>query len=145
MLDGVVLASNAAISGAIRDVYSETRTILEPAGALAVAGARAYIERHGLKVELRKQTQLKHATLPAPSSAAVRTAFCRDRSARLSARQLLAGRRWLPGSGMASLRWCRHASTAGAQVVQHVLPPLQDREIVVFAELPHGAAKAAPT
>ncbi len=50
MLDGVVLASNAAISGAIRDVYSETRTVLEPAGALAVAGARAYIERHGLKV-----------------------------------------------------------------------------------------------
>lgn len=50
LMDGVVLVNNAAISGAIRDVYSETRTILEPAGALAVAGAWAYLERHGLKV-----------------------------------------------------------------------------------------------
>lgn len=50
LLDGVVLVNNAAISGAIRDVYSETRTVLEPAGALAVAGARAYLQRHHIKV-----------------------------------------------------------------------------------------------
>jgi len=34
---------NAAISAAIKDVFSETRTILEPAGAVAVAGAKAYL------------------------------------------------------------------------------------------------------
>ena len=35
--------NNAAISAAIKDVFSETRTILEPAGAVAVAGAKAYL------------------------------------------------------------------------------------------------------
>ena len=34
---------NAAISAGIKDVFSETRTILEPAGAVAVAGAKAYL------------------------------------------------------------------------------------------------------
>lgn len=64
LLDGVVLVNNAAISGAIRDVYSETRTVLEPAGALAVAGARAYLERNScqvLEVVLRAQPQLPGA------------------------------------------------------------------------------------
>ena len=41
-LDGVVLVSPAAISAAIKDVFNETRSILEPAGAVAVAGAKAY-------------------------------------------------------------------------------------------------------
>lgn len=50
LVDGVVLVNNAAISGAIRDVYAETRTVLEPAGALAVAGARAYLQRHNCQV-----------------------------------------------------------------------------------------------
>lgn len=41
--------SNAATSGAIRDVYDETRTVLEAAGALSVAGARAYLKRHNIQ------------------------------------------------------------------------------------------------
>lgn len=48
--DGVVLVDNAATSAAIKDVFTETRTILEPAGALGVAGAKAYLARNGLKV-----------------------------------------------------------------------------------------------
>ena len=36
VVDGVVLVDNAAISGAIKDVFNETRSILEPAGAVAV-------------------------------------------------------------------------------------------------------------
>jgi threonine dehydratase len=38
LVDGVVLVDNAAISGAIKDVFNETRSILEPAGAVAVRG-----------------------------------------------------------------------------------------------------------
>jgi len=45
-----VLVDNGAISAAIRDVFNETRSILEPAGAVAVAGAKAYLRRHGLQV-----------------------------------------------------------------------------------------------
>ena len=44
-LDGTVLVSNAEISAAIRDVFDDTRSILEPAGAVAVAGAKAWIRR----------------------------------------------------------------------------------------------------
>ena len=39
LVDGVVLVDNAAISGAIKAVFNETRSILEPAGAVAVGGA----------------------------------------------------------------------------------------------------------
>jgi threonine dehydratase len=50
LLDGVTLVDNSAISAAIKDVFNETRSILEPAGAVAVAGAKAYLKRHGLQV-----------------------------------------------------------------------------------------------
>ena len=49
LVDGVVLVDNAACSAAIRDVFNETRCILEPSGALAVAGASAYLQRQGLQ------------------------------------------------------------------------------------------------
>lgn len=49
VVDGVVLVDNSAISAAIKDVFNETRSILEPAGALAVAGAKAWLQRHGHK------------------------------------------------------------------------------------------------
>ena len=52
LLDGVILVDNAAISAAIKDVFNETRSILEPAGAVAVAGAKAYLARTGLQVRL---------------------------------------------------------------------------------------------
>lgn len=45
----MVLVNNAAISAAIRDVYDETRTVLEAAGALSVAGARAYLKKHDIE------------------------------------------------------------------------------------------------
>ncbi len=35
---------NAAVSTAIKDVFEETRSILEPSGAVAVAGAKAYLK-----------------------------------------------------------------------------------------------------
>ncbi|GMH45397.1 hypothetical protein BSKO_13354 [Bryopsis sp. KO-2023] len=49
LVDGVVLVDNSAVSAAIKDVYNETRSILEPAGAVAVAGAKAYLKRHNIK------------------------------------------------------------------------------------------------
>ena len=49
LLDGVILVDNSAISAAIKDVFNETRSILEPAGAVAVAGAKAYLSRNSLQ------------------------------------------------------------------------------------------------
>lgn len=42
-VDGVLRVDNDAICAAIKDVFEDTRSILEPAGALAVAGAKAWL------------------------------------------------------------------------------------------------------
>jgi threonine dehydratase len=44
-VDEIVLVDNDAICAAIKDVFDDTRAIVEPAGALAVAGLKAYAER----------------------------------------------------------------------------------------------------
>ena len=49
LVDEVVLVDNDAVCAAIKDVFQDTRSILEPAGALAVAGAKLYAEREKLK------------------------------------------------------------------------------------------------
>ena len=48
----MLLVDNAAISAAIKDVFNETRNILEPAGAVAVAGAKAWLQHNNHKVRL---------------------------------------------------------------------------------------------
>jgi threonine dehydratase len=48
-VDEVVLVDTDAICAAIKDVFEDTRSILEPAGALAVAGAKAWALTHGVK------------------------------------------------------------------------------------------------
>src|SRR5262249_37115964 len=45
VVDEMLLVDSDAICAAIKDVFEDTRTILEPAGALAVAGAKAWVER----------------------------------------------------------------------------------------------------
>src|SRR5512138_1985868 len=50
-VDGTILVGTDAICAAIKDVFEDTRSILEPAGALSVAGAKAYAERTGIKGE----------------------------------------------------------------------------------------------
>ena len=50
LLDGVLLVDNGSISGAIEAVFNDKRSILEPAGAVAVAGAVQYLERNKLEV-----------------------------------------------------------------------------------------------
>ncbi len=45
-VEEVVLVNNDEICAAIKDVFDDTRTIVEPAGALAVAGLKVYVERN---------------------------------------------------------------------------------------------------
>ncbi len=44
-VDEILTVDTDAVCAAIKDVFQDTRSILEPAGALAVAGCKAYIER----------------------------------------------------------------------------------------------------
>jgi len=45
----IVRVTNDEICGAIKDVFDDTRTIVEPAGALALAGLKSYVETHELE------------------------------------------------------------------------------------------------
>lgn len=47
-VDEVILVSTDEICAAIKDIFDDTRSIAEPAGALGVAGAKKYLEREGL-------------------------------------------------------------------------------------------------
>lgn len=47
-VDDMVVVDNDEICAAIKDVFEDTRTILEPAGALAVAGVKSYIKKNNL-------------------------------------------------------------------------------------------------
>lgn len=50
-VDDIILVDTDAICAAIKDVFEDTRSILEPAGALAIAGAKAYVEQTGVRGE----------------------------------------------------------------------------------------------
>ncbi len=50
-VDEIIKVDTDAICAAIKDVFVETRSILEPAGALSIAGLKAYAAREKLKGE----------------------------------------------------------------------------------------------
>ncbi len=49
LLDDIVLVDTDAACAAIKDVFEDSRSILEPAGALSVAGIKAWCERHRVR------------------------------------------------------------------------------------------------
>ena len=48
-VDDMVLVDTDEMCAAIKDVFEDTRVVLEPAGALAIAGAKAWVERRGAR------------------------------------------------------------------------------------------------
>ena len=50
-VDEVILVGTDDTCAAIKDVFEDTRSILEPAGALAIAGLKAYVEREKITGE----------------------------------------------------------------------------------------------
>jgi threonine dehydratase len=49
LVDEMVRVDTDEMCAAIKDVFEDTRVVLEPAGALAVAGAKAWVERQGAR------------------------------------------------------------------------------------------------
>jgi threonine dehydratase len=49
LVDDFVLVDTDAVCAAMKDVFQDTRSILEPAGALGVAAIKQYVETHRLK------------------------------------------------------------------------------------------------
>src|SRR4051812_45502219 len=50
-VDEVVRVTNDEVCAAIKDVFDETRTVMEPAGALSVAGLKSWVQRTGVRDE----------------------------------------------------------------------------------------------
>jgi threonine dehydratase len=48
-VDDIILVDTDDTCAAIKDVFEDTRSILEPAGALAIAGTKAYVEREQIE------------------------------------------------------------------------------------------------
>ena len=48
-VDEIVRVDTDATCAALKDVFEETRSILEPAGALAIAGVKAWVESHRVR------------------------------------------------------------------------------------------------
>ena len=46
LVDDIVRVDTDATCAALKDVFEDTRSILEPAGALSVAGVKAWVEKH---------------------------------------------------------------------------------------------------
>jgi threonine dehydratase len=51
LVDEIVRVDTDQLCAAIKDVFEDTRSILEPSGALSIAGAKLYAEREGLTGE----------------------------------------------------------------------------------------------
>ena len=49
LVDDFVVVDTDAVCAAIKDVFEDTRSILEPAGAMGVAAAKQYVQQHRLK------------------------------------------------------------------------------------------------
>ena len=49
LVDEMLLVDTDQMCAAIKDVFEDTRVVLEPAGALATAGAKVWVEKHFLK------------------------------------------------------------------------------------------------
>ena len=49
LVDDFILVDTDAVCAAIKDVFQDTRSILEPAGALGVAAIKQYVEQHRVK------------------------------------------------------------------------------------------------
>jgi threonine dehydratase len=47
LVDEVVIVSNDEICGAVKEIFEDRRSVLEPSGALAYAGLKKYVEREG--------------------------------------------------------------------------------------------------
>src|SRR5204863_9259115 len=49
LVDEMVLVDTDEICAAIKDIFEDTRTVVEPAGGLSLAGAKRWIERRKVK------------------------------------------------------------------------------------------------
>lgn len=50
-VDEIITVETDQVCAAVRDIYEDTRSIVEPAGALGIAGMKRYVSDHGIRNE----------------------------------------------------------------------------------------------
>jgi threonine dehydratase len=71
VVDEVIRVSNDEICAAIKDIFDDTRSVMEPAGALAVAGLKRYVERETAQASASSSASaLSSASAPASARGA---------------------------------------------------------------------------
>lgn len=118
MVDRVVRVTNDEICAAIKDVFDETRSVMEPAGALAVAGLKAWVARE------RAEGQNLVAILSGANLNFDRLRFVAERAELGEAREALLGVT-IPERPGAFRAFC---ATIGARVVTEFNYRLAGRE-----------------
>jgi threonine dehydratase len=137
-VDEVVRVTNDQICGAIRDVFEDTRAIMEPAGALAVAGLQQWVEQGG------HRDQRLAAILSGANMNFERLRFVAERAELGEAREAIFGVT-IPERPGAFREFCR---TVGARVVTEFNYRLSGREtaaifVGISTESRHDAAELA--
>jgi threonine dehydratase len=88
-VDEVVRVTNDEVCAAIKDIFDDTRTIMEPAGALAVAGLKAWVEREGAPTSGARGGQVLVAVLSGANMNFDRLRFVAERAELGEAREAL--------------------------------------------------------
>ena len=130
-VDDVVLASTDEICAAIKDIFDDTRSIAEPAGALALAGLKKYVQRR----------RLRNKRLIAIDSGA-NTNF--DRLRHVAERAEMGERReallavTIPEQPGSFLRFCRIIGKRSITEFNYRYADDQDAHVFVGIQLNHG-------
>ncbi len=130
-VDEVVLASTDEICAAIKDIFDDTRSIAEPAGALALAGLKKYVQRR----------RLRHKRLIAIDSGA-NTNF--DRLRHVSERAEMGERReallavTIPERPGSFLKFCRLIGKRSITEFNYRFADDRDAHVFVGIQLNHG-------
>ena len=82
-VDRIIRVNNDEICAAIKDIFDDTRTIVEPAGALALAGLKSYVEtsRRARAAARRRAERRQHELRSAAVRRRARRARRRTRGA----------------------------------------------------------------
>ena len=80
LVDGMITVSTDEICAAIKDGFNDTRCVLEPAGALAIAGYNKFVTERGIKG--------KHALLLPPAPTWILIACVSSASGQISGKRL---------------------------------------------------------
>src|SRR5262245_56837237 len=90
-VEGIVRVTNDEICAAIKDVFDDTRSVMEPAGALAVAGLKAWAEKEGARDAAARREMRLVAFLSGANTNFDRLRFVAERAELGEAREALLG------------------------------------------------------